>query len=283
MATIRRFRSVAWDLYARYCRAEIATRAAALAYHSLLSIVPLVGLIFWYLDSIRVTDQWMQLVKRFLLTQLNVESSAQFLETFEKLTTNVSGGSWGWVGLAIFLYTGWNLLNRFGESLDIILDTAPHPPESSLSWISLELRRLMVMLLLPITLTVSLVVTNWIRSDSLLRFLFNLKTVGPYFALPLAWITAAIAFFLVYLLVPRRPVPWPQALKAALIVTPVSELMRYGFGMYNHYAVSTHKIYGVLAVIPMFVLWVQLGWMIILLGALFVRFRSPAPVEPLTR
>lgn len=273
-STVRKYLQRLEIYIARFKRAEIPTRAAALAYHTILAIVPLVGLCFWYLSTIGITDKYLRLSKSYIMSQLNVSSSVAFETNFEKLTAHVHGKSWGWIGLVLLVYTVANLIVRFGEALDVILDTATNRPSSGWSFLKLTGRRLVVMLGMPLALTLSLVVTQWIRSGSFLHYLFDLKTVGSYFALSIPLSVDILAFFFVYHFIPRSPVHWRQALKAALVVGPLSELIRFFFSLYNSYAVSVHKIYGVLAVIPLFILWIQLAWMIILSGALIIRFDS---------
>lgn len=267
-------------LYQRYTRCEISTRASALAYHTLLGIVPAVGISFWYLKSISLTDKYFSMTRKLVLSQLNISSSQVFEKYFDKLTSQVAGNSWGWIGLVLLIYTVWNLIAKFGQSLDFILTSQARQRKHHLLhafW--LTLRRMFVMLVLPVALVLSVIVTQWIRKDSIFHYLFQLDTVGPYFALPLAWISSIVAFSIVYYFVPRVKVPWRQALKGALIVAPVSELVRFLFGVYNSYAVSVHKIYGVLAVIPLFILWVQISWTLLLSGALFIRVPSSIPED----
>ena len=135
------------------------------------------------------------------------------------------------------------------------------------------------MLVLPIALGLSLVLSQWVRQDSWLHYILDIKTVGAVFALPVAWSTSIFAAFLVYHFIPKYKIPWKQSLKAAVIVGPTSEIVRYGFGVYNGYAVSVHKIWGVLAVIPMFILWVQVAWFILLFGAFIIRLPNIQLVE----
>lgn len=257
----------------RFRNAEIAVRAAALAYHTLLGIVPVVGMVFWYLTSLAVFDQWLEVTKTFIMEQLNIVSSETFALYFEKLTTTVSGESWGWIGLAVLVYTVYNLIARFGESLDLILETSPNAHLKKRTRLPVLGRRLVVMIGLPITLVLSLVVTQFIRSDSLFHYIAQVQWVGPLVALPLAWVATILSCFFVYWLVPRTPVRWTQALKAACVVGPMSELLKFLFGLYNRQAVAVHKIYGVLAAVPMFVLWVQFAWMLLLGGALLIEFK----------
>src|SRR5207249_161342 len=106
------------EIFRLYQKAELYTRAAALAYHTLLGIVPTIGISFWYLSHIHLTDKWLALTKDFISDQLNVSSSDVFEQYFDKLTGNVGGGSWGWVGLILLLYTVWGLIAKLGDSLD---------------------------------------------------------------------------------------------------------------------------------------------------------------------
>lgn len=259
-------------LIKRYSSSEISLRAAALAFHTLLGIIPTVGLLFWYLSHIGVTQKWLAETKTFILNQLNFGSSTQFINYFEKLTEKVHGSSWGWVGLFIFAYTAYSLVSKFGDSVDEIIGTHPELQSSPRKWVELFLRRVFAMLALPLALAFSLALSQWLRKDSILHYFFEIKTVGAFLAMPLAWAGSIVSAFVVYYFIPKEPVRWKQALKAACIVGPASELLRWGFGLYSQYAISVHKIYGVFAVLPLFVLWVQMAWTILLCGALFIRF-----------
>lgn len=263
-------------IYNRYEEADISMGSAALAFHSILAIVPILGVVFWYLASIQLTDQWLTAARTWILAQLNVSSSVEFTQHFNRLTKAVHGYSWGWIGFAVLIYSAYNLIDKFGTSLDRILGSArpkgsKHDLYANFTFAVLLGRRMLVMLALPVALVISLSLSQWVRRDSWLHYLFDLKTFGPYFAMPLAWVSTIVSVFLVYLFVPKKHVPGREALKAALVVGPVMELVRYGFGLYNTFAVSTHKIYGVLAVIPLFVMWVQISWTVLLCGALLIR------------
>lgn len=70
--------------------------------------------------------------------------------------------------------------------------------------------------------------------------------------------------------------PYFEAIRAALIVAPVFELAKFFVSLYNRYAFTTQKVYGAFAVVPLFIIWVQLAWMILLTGALLVRIPQNA-------
>lgn len=258
------------SFYRRFQAAQINTQAAALAFHTLLAIVPLVGIGFLYLQSIGVTEYWLELTRQFVLAKLNVGSGQDFENYFRLFTTSVNGPSWGLVGLVVLLYTSVSLVLRFGESLDLSLTAGRSDFASNTTW-RLFLRRLFVMLGMPVALTLSLAISQWIRSDSWLNRVFSLQTAGPVFAAFIPIVVDGIVLFCVYHWIPRVRVTARQAAKAALWVAPTFELTRAAFGLYNRHAVSVQKLYGVFSVVPLFVLWVQISWALVLLGALTIQ------------
>jgi membrane protein len=255
----------------RFKSSEIPLRASALAYHTILAIVPVIGLVFLYLKKIGITRKWHQKAQEFVISHLNVSSSDDFLKTFTKLTTSVSGATAGWIGVGIIIYTAYSMMTRLGNSLDVIYNTSPAAPEFKIGFLKLLGRRFFVLLCLPVALLASLAAASWLRDDSILKYVFKLEIVGSWFALPLPVLIDTIAFALVYQFIPQRPISGKQALKAAFVTSTFFEIARFGVGEYNRHALMTQKIYGALSVIPVFIIWVQLAWIILLTGTLFIR------------
>ncbi len=259
--------------YHRFRKSDIQSQSAALAFHTLLSIVPAIALIFWYLKHIGISQQWFNLTRNYLLSQLSASQDSMLIQHFDSLAAVTRSNSWGWVGLWIVFYTTWNLIRKFGASLDSILETSPEQDYIlRRSFWKLLARRFLVIVILPVGLMISLVITHWIRKDSWLKFLFNIDMVGTYFALPIAWAVNIFAFFLIYHFVPKTHVSLKQALKAAIFAGLASELVKFLIGYLSARMVMMHRIYGIFVVIPLFMLWIQLAWMIILIGGLLIRF-----------
>lgn len=247
--------------------------SAALAFHTLLAFIPTIGIVFLYLKKIGISRSWYDLTRSFLLSQLDVSSDSTLIKYFDNITSPAHNIGWNWLGVLIIFYTAWNLINKFGQSLDTILHTAPDQSHIiTVGKIKQIAKRLIVMLMLPVALMLSLAATQWIRRDSWFRFVIDLKTVGSYLALPIAWGVDIVALFLVYHFIPRSRVPYRQALKAALIAGPLLEITKLLFGAYSKQMVFIHKVYGVFAAIPLFILWAQIAWMIVLGSALMIRF-----------
>jgi len=259
-----------WALTKRFFKGEVPLHAAALAYQTCLAVVPAFGIALWYLNYIGLTSSWIEQAKLFMFSHLNVGASTEFIDTFNKLTENVGGGSWGWVGLGLFIYTSFSLLLRIGDSLDNMLRTRTLELSLERGTRQMLVRRFTFLTLFPLVLAASLALMAWLREGSFLRFAFQLKGVGSLLALPIPYLMDAFAVFLVYLYVPNVRITWQQAAKAALIVAPIFNIGKWGMGLYARYALTNQKIYGALAVLPVFVLWIQVAWMIFLFGGLIM-------------
>jgi membrane protein len=88
-----------------------------------------------------------------------------------------------------------------------------------------------------------------------------------YAVLSLAVTTAA--FTLMYVVVPNRLVDWRDALWGGLMAALFFELAKRGFAVFITKFPTYSRIYGTLAALPLFLLWIYLSWMITLVGALF--------------
>jgi len=247
-------------------KSELFVRSAALAYHTLLGVVPVLGLVFWYLKRIGLTEKWIEATRLFVLERLNVSSSAEFLKYFDKLIVQSKGQSWGWVGVLVLLYSATSLVSKFGQGLDAMLGIPLQMERTWKTWMRVWCRRGAGILGLPIALSISLVVSQWIREAKLGRVLM---------AMPLAWLSTILSVFFVYYFIPSQRLKTKKCFQVALVVGPFLELLRMALGVYARYAVSVHKMYGVFAVIPLFILWIQLSWAVLLAGAFWLKSKKP--------
>ena len=254
--------------------AQISSLAASLAFHSLLSFIPLLTLGVWYLSSAGITEFWIQQARDYLLSHLNVGEGHNIVNIFNRITENAGASSWGWVGLVIFLYTSLNLLLSVGNAIDFILKAKEVELSLNRGAIQTWARRLIFLIVLPSFLGASSALMAWLKDDSWLTAIFQIETVGVWLAQPLPWCIDYFAFFLLYYYVPNSKISPRQAARAALFATPLFILGKFGMSYYSSYALTTQKIYGAFAIVPIIMLWVYWAWMIVLGGVLLIK-RSP--------
>jgi membrane protein len=86
-------------------------------------------------------------------------------------------------------------------------------------------------------------------------------------ALLLSLLLSTLAFALLYLTVPNRFVDWREALIGGLVAAIAFEIARRFFSFSISFGGGYRAIYGALAAIPVFLIWIYLFWLITLLGA----------------
>ncbi len=114
---------------------------------------------------------------------------------------------------------------------------------------------------------------------ALSAYYFARLRVGDYFAQvgdtgsALRVFTATLPFFFdfcafvaLYYLVPKAPVKWRSAVVGAVVSALLFGLAKSGFAFYVEGFASYDKVYGALAAIPIFLLWLYVAWMIVLFG-----------------
>ncbi|WP_426317903.1 YihY family inner membrane protein [Pseudoduganella sp. R-43] len=91
---------------------------------------------------------------------------------------------------------------------------------------------------------------------------------GPVFYTLLSVLLTTLAFTFLYITVPNRMVDWRDAICGGALAAVSFELAKRGFAIFITQAPTYSKIYGALAALPLFLLWIYVSWLITLLGAL---------------
>jgi membrane protein len=82
-------------------------------------------------------------------------------------------------------------------------------------------------------------------------------------------IVSAIAFLLVYRIIPNRHVPASHALAGGLVAAVLFEAMKLLFAQFLRLVPTYSLVYGAFAAIPIFLIWLYLSWLVVLFGAEF--------------
>jgi membrane protein len=78
---------------------------------------------------------------------------------------------------------------------------------------------------------------------------------------------SALAFYLLYKIIPDRHVPWRHALLGGVVAALLFEGAKECFRIYIHHSTTYNLMYGALAFVPILLAWIYISWLVILFGA----------------
>ena len=247
----------------RFYKVKGLDAVVILSYTTLLSLVPLLGLM---LSIFSMSDLFQSLSKEVLdllvahLLPQSGETIQQYLWQFSQQVAKLKGPS-----LIFILITTLILLWTIDDKLNSIWS-------STLSrrwWVSL-LHYLGISLLGPILLGGSLVLSSYLTAMPLISHMQN------WVAQPLDWLHAlpvlfnVLGFAFLFRFVPIVRVSWTSAMIGAVLAALLVEGLKNGFGLYLAWFPTYSIIYGAFAAIPILLLWIYSLWAVILISATVV-------------
>jgi membrane protein len=247
-----------------YVRDNCALRASALTFYSLLSIVPVVALAFGIAKGFGLEQR---LESQFLLRFAGQEEVISKIIGFARtLLENTKGGLIAGIGVLLLFWSAVKVLNHIETTLNHIWKVQAR------SMVRKFTDFLSIMIISPLLVIVSSSVNVYITAEvtamtgklALLQaaspFIFLLLKLLPY---GLIW----VLFILIYLVMPNTQVRFSSAFIAGIVAGSIYQILQ---GIYISAQVLVSKynaIYGSFAALPLFLIWLQLSWMIVLLGA----------------
>src|SRR6267142_4730805 len=240
--------------------------AGALSYTTLVSLVPLAVIALGSLSSFPifapVRDQILQLVLENFVPSIG-EQAAWWFRAFAESAAQTTA-----IGVAGIATTGILLLVTVEDQLNLIWRvTSPRP------WVQRILAYWTLITLGPLLIGISLSLSTY--------FEIAARQVG-FGEEAVAWIASSwlhgvaravpallefVALTLLYCLIPNCTVRWRDGAFGAVIATVAIEILKVGFSIYIGASSFYSTVYGALAVIPIFLLWMYISWMAVLLGA----------------
>lgn len=183
----------------------------------------------------------------------------KFLREIEERVATLNFQSIGAVGLVLFLWAGIGLAVTLEESFNRIFNCPV-----GRSW---QLRVPVywaVMTLGPVLVWASTSMAGKLVShiESVSVFTILVKSVSSLTALFASW----LLLFLLYKLLPNTVVRLKPALVGSFIGACLWELAKWAFNLYVTKALPYSAIYGTLALMPLFLLWLYFTWLIVLFG-----------------
>ncbi|MFT5395601.1 MAG: membrane protein [Gammaproteobacteria bacterium] len=234
--------------------------ASSLAYTTLLSIVPLVTVMFGLFGKISVLQEFSGAIQDFVFNNFVPEFGVAIQGYIGEFSTKASqltiSGIMVLVVIAIMLMA--TIDNAFNRIWFVKNKRSP---------VARLLMYWAVLTMGPVLIGVGLASTSYLLS---LPVVIDVDTSLDLKSRLLSWLpflTTSTAFTLLYVLVPNCFVSKKHALLGGLICAVLFELAKYGFGIYVKEMPSYENIYGAIAIVPLFLIWIYVSWMIVLFGA----------------
>ena len=234
----------------------ITLRAGALTYLTVLSLVPLLAVVFALFQAIVGTKALEQQLTTFLIDNLAVGMRESAHRAMEQHFHKATGAAIGGIGFVILLVSAISLLSHIESAFNHIFHAPRQRPwhvRLGLYWCLLTLG--------PVFLSLS------VAGTALLGTTRHLGALRPLAGLVLPLFITYGAFTLLYLVVPAVPVKRRAALVGALVAGTAWEAAKLVYAAWSARSVRANAIYGSLSAIPTFLLWTYVSWVLVLFGA----------------
>ncbi len=255
-ASLLRFIAAAgWRFQADAC----LLHASALAYVSLLSLVPLLAVVFSVLKGLGVQRR----IEPLLLSHLALDPAvAERIVTYID-RTNV--GTLGTLGAAALVVTVISVLGNIETSFNHIWRV-----RQGRTWYRKVTDYLSTVLLTPFLLLAAVAITSSLQEQALLRLVLQTQYVGDAVlrALRLAPILMnATALAILYAVMPNRRPYVPGILVGAVTAGCAWQSVQWGYVRLQIGVARYNAIYGALSQLPVMLVWLYLSWIVVLAGA----------------
>ncbi len=250
--------------FARYCVSRFASdkcprAAAALSYSSLLAIVPLMAIGLGLLSAFPAFESLRDDLQAAVFANLLPDAGIEIDVHVAAFVDNARGMTG--IGVLALAATAILLLSTITSAFNAIWRVAD--PRSLVArlmvyWAVLTLGPLMLGASLSLS-SYGFAVVQWSGMDG------YSSTFGLTRALP--FLLAAAGFTVLYTVVPARVVGIRHAAAGAVVAALLFELLKRAFGLYLLSFPSYQAVYGALAAVPIFLVWMYLSWAVVLFGA----------------
>lgn len=244
---------------------KCSLRASALTFYSLLSIVPVFAMVFGIAKGFGME----KLLEKQLLERFPVQNevATNIINFSRSMLENTKGGIIAGVGVALLFWAVIKVLGNIEHSFNDI-------------WGIKKMRAigrrftdyLSVMLICPILLIVASSATVFLSAQARLitqkvALLGVLSPVIYLFLGLLPYTVMWVVFIFIYMFIPNTKVNFKSALLAGVVAGSIYQIMQLVYVNFQVGVAKYNAIYGSFAALPLFLVWLQLSWRIVLLGA----------------
>ncbi|MFI5221509.1 MAG: YhjD/YihY/BrkB family envelope integrity protein [Bacteroidia bacterium] len=249
-----------------YLDKNLAQRASALTMYTVLSIVPVIAMIFGIAQGFGLEDYLTQQLKTAFAGQPDVLNN--LLSYSHNMLGRTHGGWIAGFGLVLLIWSVVQVLGNIESAFNAIWFV-----KKGRTWVRKFTDYLAIMMIAPILMivqgAVTVFITAYIKQFAILIEPLNdvLKNLIMFTLNLIPYLSSGLLFFMVYLVMPNTRVKPHAALVAGIIAGVFSQIFQWIY-LASQVGISRYNgIYGSFASIPLFLTWLQYSWIIVLVGA----------------
>ena len=240
-------------------------RASALTFFSLLSIVPVLAMVFGVAKGFGLQTHLEEVLTQRLQGQEQVlQWLIQFANTFLEST---KGGLVAGVGVVLLFWTVIKVLGNIEASFNAVWGVRVGRPMARKFSDYLS-----IMLIAPVLLLVASGATVFLASQmtQLAERLTSLGMLSGFLMLAvtaLPYVVLWVLLTFLYMFLPNTRVSLRAGVTAGVVAGTIYQMVQWVY-LYFQIGVSRfNAVYGGFAALPLFLIWVQVSWLIVLFGA----------------
>lgn len=260
---LQKFTGTARMLLVKFFEDRCPTYASALSFSSLLSAVPFLAIVFTILKLLNLHSS----LTPVILSNV-AAGSHELVNKIMGYIHSTSVGSLGAVGVVALMLSVMATLDTtedaFNQICELDRGKAYHH----------KLRDYLIVIFgIPLLIALSISITTSLQHQDLLRWIFRLPGFGRYklalFRLT-PYLSTWIALLCLYKFIPNTRISLKNALIGSLAAGTILQLAQSVYIRLQLGVSSYNAIYGTLALLPVFMIWIYTSWVIVLAGMEFI-------------
>jgi membrane protein len=234
------------------------TRATALTFYTLFSIVPVLALMFAITKGLGYDEVFKKQIAEGA-SQYSTVLNQAFIYA-DSMLNNAKGGVIAGFGAILLLWSVISLLINIENSFNDIWEI-----KQGRTWYRKVTDYLTIMFVAPIFLIISGSLTVAIQTHVLDAYLISELSAFILKLISFSMIVGVFTFL--YIVLPNTRVTFKSAFTAAIFATILFELLQWIYVSFQIGTMRMNAIYGSFAALPLFLIWIQYSWYIVLFGA----------------
>lgn len=245
-----------------FANERIGFQAVALSFFSTMSVVPFIAIVFAITGGLGLAEQ----LKEFLYAYFeNSQSTIDIILGFaQNIIDSAQSSAMGLVSSMMFIsIVIWMMLN-----VEKVFNNV---------WRVRKARRLLkrlsfviAMILISPFVVMVFFAGSFFYSHALQYIGIDPNSMGVFKTI-LAWtlfnITATFTFSAMYKFIPNAKVRYGSALRASIPAAIAFTVVQYLYLETQVFVTRLSTVFGAFAAVPLFMVWINIGWFIILIGA----------------